>query len=248
MDHRSRRVLAGALLSLAWLLCAVYRLCRRDIMMRPMPAKSFMEVTNYSVDSSLLSPAEGGRGEPDAYILIWHDVKTTRTMTEPVDGKPRVIQCRNCSCQFTADRTLLKTSDVVVFDTRGNLNKKEYLPNQHPSHQHWLIMNQEALKKTHSFYNALPGNVFNLSAHYMEKADIKLRYGICEKRTSGSFTLPRDFPNNKTGLVVWDVSHCGDLSSMRKSYVKKMKKLINVSQAHRYHCNRKLLSNLTFLR
>lgn len=166
----------------------------------------------------------------DVRVLLWTHFHTPTLVGRLEHQQNLHRECPQGSCQFTHQRTLLHESDAVVFDVREPQLVSDTVvnvPDIHPNGQYWILYNHEAMNLPSAFYNALPGGVFNLSATYARGADIHLPYGMCEPRRAGNFTLPDGFPSNKSGLVVWHVSHCTD-RSLRMSYVKRLQNFIEV--------------------
>ena len=163
-------------------------------------------------------------------ILIWNNFHT-KTILRRENPATLVHECKKCICNFTFEKSALKSSLGVLFDIRfyGMISKNGTvkIPPRHRSNQYWIIYNNEAMFKDESFYNALPGNVYNLTATYRHNSDIHLPYGECQRRSRGNFTLPVGFPAAKTGFVIWHVSHCTDRGG-RMSYVQQLLKHITV--------------------
>lgn len=66
-----------------------------------------------------------------------------------------------------------------------------------------------------------------MTATYSRRSEITYDYGHIEKRKNTNFTIENGTWENKTKLVAWMVSNCGD-SSGRLQYVKNLKKFISV--------------------
>ena len=163
-------------------------------------------------------------------ILVWNFFHT-RTLLDRNHPKSLVHECTNCTCYFTFDKSALRSSLGVLFDIRSNTmiktNGKVNIPRYRMPDQYWIIYNNEAMFQNESFYDVIPGNVYNLTATYRHNSDIHLPYGECQRRSRGNFTLPVGFPAAKTGFVIWHVSHCTDRGG-RMSYVQQLLKHITV--------------------
>ena len=113
-------------------------------------------------------------------ILIWNNFHT-ETILRRENPATLVHECKKCICNFTFEKSALKSSLGVLFDIRfyGMISKNGTvkIPLRHRSNQYWIIYNNEAMFKDESFYNALPGNVYNLTATYRHNSDIHLPYG-----------------------------------------------------------------------
>ena len=158
-------------------------------------------------------------------ILVWDHYYTTEIIGK--NKNDAKMDCGVCSCEILHDYADLGVSDAVWFDRRNrNMKQGDYFPDNHPSNQYWIIYNQEPVVQEQN-RAPIPEGVFNISTHYSTKSDIPLTYGHCERRVDSSYSIPKDFIRNKTGLVLWHVSHCRTYS-YREHYVRKLKKIIPV--------------------
>ena len=169
--------------------------------------------------------------KPHVQILLWTHLSNTLM---PKEMQNVVLNdCVKCRCRFTNNKsnvTLTNAADAVIFNLRNEqllTDGKINLPEYHPPDQYWILYNHEAMFLPDFFYDAFPGDVFNLTATYRRDSDIHMPYGKCGPRKQGNYVIPADFLQRKTGLVVWHVSHCTD-RSRRMTFTKILQKYVDV--------------------
>ena len=180
---------------------------------------------------------------PKIQILMWTPMQMFTLLAEK--GKDIVLDdCGKYSCRITnRNSSTLNTSDAVMFNLRNEdfvIDGKVNVPDYHPPGQYWILYNHEGMFLEDKFYDAFPGDVFNLTATYRRDADIYLPYGKCEPRKHGKYELPSDFLKKKTGLAVWHVTHCTD-RSLRLTFTKQLQKHIKVDIFGAGRCSKKTL-------
>lgn len=185
-------------------------------------------VSYNTIHQSVLRPRQQKQQDlPVIKVLLWGQFHSSKLITKTNNELQLQRECTQCRCQFTHRREDLAESDAVVFDVRNyEMTDEGYYP-RHRQGQYWVIYNQEPLLRNAHYYSRLPAGVFNLSAHYMRRADIPLLYGQCERRQDQAYIMPGKLMHMKKGLVVWHVSHCNDFS-LRMTYVNRLKHFIKV--------------------
>ena len=122
--------------------------------------------------------------KPKIQILMWTPMHMSTLIAEK--GKNIVLDdCGECSCRITTrnSSTLTNDSDAVVFNLRNEdsvIDGKVNVPDYHPPGQYWVPYNHEGMFLEHEFYDAFPGDVFNLTATCSRDADMYMPYGKCE--------------------------------------------------------------------
>ena len=193
--------------------------------------------TTVQIDDGVLSVREvetnSFNPKPLVKVLMWAPFSCRRLMNISNPSYVTSRECDNSLCQFTANRSEWQDNQAVLFDIRNTnamfKDGKPLIPPHHPHQQYWLLYNEEAMFQHPSYYSLLDSGGYNITASYRHDANIHLPYGQCGPRKHGHYKLPPGFPNNKTGLVVWHVSHCNDRSG-RIAYVQKLSKYIRVDK------------------
>ena len=135
--------------------------------------------------------------------------------------------CEERNCFFTYNKDAFDVTDIVVFHG-VDLNKPHCirkLSNLRPTGQKWLLFLHESPLYTQSLidYNG----IFNWTMTYMRKSDIFVPYfSFANLPITRKPREHVDFSHEKTGKVVWVVSHCGLL---RDDYVLELEKYIDIA-------------------
>ncbi|XP_053304856.1 4-galactosyl-N-acetylglucosaminide 3-alpha-L-fucosyltransferase FUT6-like [Spea bombifrons] len=162
--------------------------------------------------------------ERSLVILLW---------TWPFGEHFTLNQCpppyESDECFFTADRSLYKSSDAVIFHHRDVCYSRKQMPEiPRPPGQYWVWFNLES--PSHSPNLAFMDNLINLTMSYRSDSDIFTPYGWLEKNDAiQNFTIPK-----KSMLVAWVVSNWNP-QSQRVHFYEELKKYIQIDIYGRQH-------------
>ena len=138
--------------------------------------------------------------------------------------------CHVDMCETTAYKSLLNSSDAVVFHGSYVQNLSALAP-YHLPNQYWVYANKES-PYWKLFNLSLFNGVFNLSMTHKPNSDAWLTYGAlvpltAKEKTHMGMEPPQNHAKYKSHLVAWMVSHCG-APSHRGKYTKELQKFIPV--------------------
>ena len=127
-------------------------------------------------------------------------------------------------CKVTTDRTLLASSDAVVFQARSLYQLLNDRPPQRLPHQMWVLYNSESL--FYLFNNQsdveMAQDMFNYTMHYTPEADIFAPYGHCRLKSDQRKIEPViNYAKGKSGMVTWFMGRCS-AASERIGYAKEL--------------------------
>lgn len=186
--------------------------------------------SNESVpDEALSEPASLFQNETPRLILDW-----TAFFGDPI-GQNWLSQCPSYNCKMTSNKSLLQSSDAVVFHVR-NIDLKN-LPKSRNWKQLFVFFLLESPRHTFANLHALD-DFFNVTISYRFDSDFYLPYGGVEKFSDPALqSLTRaafleKFAGeknlrNKTKLGAWIVSHC-PTSSRRETLIRELQKYVQV--------------------
>ena len=142
-----------------------------------------------------------------------------------------IVNCGGLKCQYTHDKTLAHISDALLFFVHPRVYaKRATVKSVHPTSrnpkQYWIGHFQGP--PADSDFDGLNqlNNLYNLSASFHHKADVRTPYGYCHE-SSTTETIKSNYASDKTGLVSWFVSHCVTENG-RQEFVIQLKKYITV--------------------
>ncbi|XP_004714540.1 alpha-(1,3)-fucosyltransferase 7 [Echinops telfairi] len=146
-----------------------------------------------------LGPTGTLESRPPLTILIWHWPFAKQPPDLPGDT---CAQFGVAHCLLTSNRSLLASSDVVVFHHRELQTHRARLPlEERPQGQLWVWASMESPSHTRGL-GRLSG-VFNCVLSYRSDSDIFVPYGRLEPRVGPS---PPPLPT-KRGVAAWVVSN-----------------------------------------
>jgi len=175
-------------------------------------------------------------------ILIWNSVERIETAYFNVGSASFIKEkCPVHQCQiFTEHRAFpFEMYDAVVMNMLEGFRNPEEENFNRSSHQRFVFLNQES-PQTSPLDLQLYKNYFNWTMTYKLNSDILLLYGRIKPKDSApksqyevnkliskSGRWNKNYAASKTRTVAWMVSHCVT-NSKRETYVREMKKYINV--------------------
>ena len=186
-------------------------------------AAIYVSTTDFERKEILLTRAQADeiRNKTIKLILRWDDESSS-------DGDIRFRLCQYSNCMITKDKSLLKQSRAVLFQS---FRLDKYLINQPERYpwQDWILYTREppyAIRAVDQF-----DGKFNMIIHYNRDSDIEYGYGRFVPLTNSTdparLPMKENFAENKTGVVAWIVSNCRP-KSLRNKYVEELQKYIKV--------------------
>ncbi len=157
------------------------------------------------------------------------------------------FSCEYSDCLLTYDRKRLQRADVVLFQARAlelyrwniySADKLKKLRKHVPKWQKWIFFSHENPQDDINIYKPYDG-IFNLTASFNRKSDIFIPYSTFTRLRGKSKVALKNYAMEKTGLVVWAVSHC---NLMRQEYVLELQNYVNVTvygKCRHFYNNRK---------
>ncbi|KAK2140466.1 hypothetical protein LSH36_1345g00032 [Paralvinella palmiformis] len=183
-------------------------------------------------------------------ILLWNTFYQNRHFGAGAFGQEpfRRNKCKVNTCSLETDRRFLINATAVVFHIR---NKMTPFPSHVNSRQLFVYFLREAPPAT---YGNSPRyrTRFNVTMTYRSDSDIPVPISRYVKRTEVTrrkYTLKYRL-SDKTGYVVWLVSHCRT-SSKREQYVSSLAKYIPVDvygACGKYNCSTNIVCMTSFER
>lgn len=146
-------------------------------------------------------------------------------------GRITPFQKRGCpvtKCEFTSDRNLIDSADLVLVHMRDGFDPIPQTPR--PKDQRWMLLLYESPMNTPDFseYNG----VFNLTSTYRLDSDFSCNRDVFDWADPSKSDREKQFkvPENKVekiGISVAVISNCG-ASTRRMEYIREMRKYTRV--------------------
>lgn len=133
--------------------------------------------------------------------------------------------CPVTNCEFTADKNLINSSDLVIVHMRDPINN---IPAYRPRFQRWVFVLYESPIHSGDFsrYNRL----FNLTSTYKTDSNFSgfyENYSYMQWKFNVNFNESSDFYAGKIKFAAAVISNCG-ASSRRLDYIKEMQNHVSV--------------------
>lgn len=158
-------------------------------------------------------------------ILFWNPFFSNRFYYYEGDDSFKKHGCPVTNCQTTIDKNRSSEADYVVVHMRNGIDQN--FPKYRPASQRWIFLLYES--PMHASDMKKYNNFFNLTATYRINSDFSSIYqGTGMKwEKNPKFEQNSNFYDKKKHFSSALISNC-DPSSKRLSYIKEMKKYIDV--------------------
>ena len=160
------------------------------------------------------------------HTILWYNLPDYVRLKQ---WNTKFERCLYANCNFTEDKTLLRSSSAIIFvtSTSGMGKSPPLTAYERPANQVWIFMSMESPVNHQwlsDFRSPLWAGTMNWSMTYRVDSNILIPYGFVWTKDAVPKRNYSEIFRRKTNFAAWIVSHCG-AESRRDEFVSRLQGL-----------------------